>query len=177
MLESRKIRRRDRVKNLDFEERVVHISRVTKVVRGGRIFSFSALVIIGNKTSCFGIGMGKARDVSEAKRKAINDARNNLYYVYLTKNKTVPHEVRAKFGATRVLLRPAKPGTGIIAGGVMRMLFDCLGVKDVVAKIFGSCNHHNVVKATRDALVQLRSKKYFTLLRSKHDDVNDNDSQ
>jgi len=169
MFESKKIHRRDKVKNVEFEERVISVSRVVKVVKGGRIFSFSTLVVIGNKCGYFGIGLGKALEVSDAKRKAINDAKNNLYFVCLTKAKTVPHVVEAKFGATKVLARPAKPGTGIIAGNAMRMVCECVGIKDIVAKVIGSSNPHNVAKATRDALMQLKSSKYYTVvLGQKH---------
>lgn len=162
-LESRVVHRRDKIRNVEFEERLVKVSRVVKVVKGGRIFSFSALVVIGNKSGYFGIGLGKALAVNDAKRKAINDAKNNLCYICLTKAKTIPHEVEAKYGATKVVVRPAKPGTGIIAGGAMRMIFECLGVKDVVCKIISSTNPHNVSKAGRVALLKLKSHRYFNM--------------
>ena len=165
VLFSKKVHRRDRVRNVEFEERLLKLARVTKVVEGGRIFSFSSLIAIGNKSGYIGVGLGKSLDVNGAKRKAINDAKNNLYHIAMTKTKTIPHEVSAKFGGSRVLIKPAKPGTGVIAGGSMRSIFECLGLKDVVSKSFGSNNPYNVTIATIDALMKLKSDKFLKLFR------------
>jgi small subunit ribosomal protein S5 len=178
ILESKKVHRRDKVKNANFEEKVVSVSRVTKVTKGGRTFSFSALVVIGNNHGCFGVGLGKALEVSSAKKKAINDAKNNLFHACLTKSKTIPHVIKAKFGATTIIARPAKPGTGIIAGGAARLLFECVGIKDIVAKTIGSSNNHNVTKATQRALMTLRSRKYFEVfhgISAKEDSFSEDD--
>ncbi len=161
--ESSVVHRRDKIRNNSFEEKIAKIGRVSKVVKGGRRFSFASLVIIGNKNGYVGVGLGKANEVSKSREKAINSAKNNLFRICLTKAKTVPHEVSAKFCSTKVMIKPAKPGTGIIAGGAMRMIFECLGVRDVVAKIqSGSSNPHNVAKATISALMSLRSLKYYS---------------
>ena len=158
--------------NVEFEEKVLSIGRVTKVVKGGRIFSFSVLVVIGNKNGCFGIGLGKALEINEARKKAINNAKKNLYQIVLTKDKTIPHVVCAKYGSTNVVLRPATIGRGIIAGGAMRVILECLGVKDVVAKCIGSSNSCNLSYATVDALLKLKSVKYYSSLKSKRVDFN-----
>lgn len=152
--------------NIEFEEKILSISRVVKVVKGGRIFSFSVLVAIGSKNGCFGIGMGKALEINDARKKAINNAKKNLYQVVLTKDKTIPHVVEAKYGSTSVIIRPAKVGRGIIAGGAMRVILECLGVKDVVAKCFGSSNSYNLSYATTKALLQLKSAKYYSLIKN-----------
>ena len=128
--------------NIEFEEKVLSISRVVKVVKGGRIFSFSVLVVIGSKNGCFGIGLGKALEINDARKKAINNAKKNLYQIILTKDKTIPHVVSAKYGSTSVVIRPAKVGCGIIAGGALRVILEVLGVKDVVAKCIGSSNSY-----------------------------------
>ncbi len=163
-IESSKLHRRDKVRGIEFEEHIVSASRVCKVVKGGRIFSFSVLVVIGNKNGYVGIGLGKALEVSEARRKAINNAKNNLYYITLSKTKTIPHEVKGKFGASRVNIRPAKPGTGIIAGSVMRAAFESIGIKDIVAKSLNSSNPHNILKATIKALLLLKDEIYYKSL-------------
>ncbi|MBL0725708.1 MAG: 30S ribosomal protein S5 [Alphaproteobacteria bacterium] len=165
VLVSKKVHRRDRIRNVEFEERLLKLARVTKVVEGGRIFSFSALITIGNKNGCIGIGLGKSLDVNGAKRKAINDAKNNLYNIVVTKLNTIPHEVKASFGGAKVMIKPARPGTGIIAGGSMRLMFECLGLKDVIAKSFGSNNPYNVTKATINALMMLKSDKFLRMFR------------
>lgn len=167
VLISKKVHRRDRIRNVEFEERLLKMARVTKVVEGGRIFSFSALIVIGNKSGHIGVGLGKSLDVNGAKRKAINDAKNNLYNIVVTKTHTIPHEVNAQFGGARVMIKPAKPGTGIIAGGSMRLVFECLGLKDVVAKSFGSNNPYNVTRATVKALMMLKSNKFLRMFRDK----------
>ena len=146
-----------RVKSSDIElkDRLVSIQRVTKVTKGGRTFSFSAIVVVGNEKGVVGYGLGKAKEVTDAITKGIDDAKKNLIKVAVV-NGTVPHEQNGKYGGSRVLLRPASNGTGVIAGGAMRAVLESVGVTDVLAKSKGSSNPHNVVKATMDALVQLR---------------------
>ena len=165
MLVSRKVLNK-KFYNIEFEERVLYLGRVVKVVKGGRIFSFSVLVVIGSKNGCFGIGLGKALEISDARKKAINNAKKNLYQIVLTKDKTIPHVVQAKFGSTHVVIRPAKSGRGIIAGGAMRSIFECLGINDVVAKCIGSSNCYNLSYATVKALLKLKSSKYYSILKN-----------
>ena len=153
--------------NVEFEEKVLSISRVVKVVKGGRIFSFSVLVVIGNKNGCFGVGLGKSLEINDARKKAINNAKKNLYQIVLTKDKTVPHVVMAKSGATKIVIRPAQVGRGVIAGGAVRTILECLGVKDVVAKCIGSSNVYNLSSATVSALLNLKSSKYYYGLSKK----------
>jgi len=131
------------------------VNRVTKVTKGGRTFSFSAIVVVGNENGIVGHGLGKAKEVTEAISKGIDDAKKNLIKVPLV-NGTVPHIQEGRFGGARVFLKPAANGTGVIAGGAMRAVLESVGVKDVLAKCQGSSNPHNVVKATIEALVQLR---------------------
>jgi small subunit ribosomal protein S5 len=140
---------------LELKEKVVNIRRVTKVTKGGRTFSFSATVVIGNGEGIVGEGLGKAKEVQEAIQKAIDDAKKNLVNVPLFKG-TIPHLQHGKFGAAKVMLKPATPGTGVIAGGSMRAVLESAGIKDVLAKSLGSANPSNVIKATLDALSQLR---------------------
>ncbi|HAA01705.1 MAG: 30S ribosomal protein S5 [Flavobacteriales bacterium] len=146
-----------RVKATDIElkDRLVGVNRVTKVTKGGRTFSFSAIVVVGNENGIVGHGLGKAKEVTEAISKGIDDAKKNLIKVPIV-NGTVPHFQEGRFGGARVLLKPAASGTGVIAGGAMRSVLESVGVKDVLAKCQGSTNPHNVVKATIEALVQLR---------------------
>lgn len=140
-----------------FEEKIASIRRCTKVVKGGRNFSFSVVVIVGDKNGSVGIGLGRAREVTDAIRKGRLEAKKSMIKICLNKN-TIPHAVFTEFNASRVLIKPATKGTGIIAGGGVRMVFELLGVKDVLAKSFGSSNPINVTKATIEAVKLLSNK-------------------
>lgn len=147
----------NRVKSSDIElkDKLVAVNRVTKVTKGGRTFSFSAIVVVGDENGIVGHGLGKAKEVTEAITKGIDDAKKNLIKVPILRG-TVPHEQKGKFGGARILLKPASEGTGVIAGGAMRAVLESVGVHNVLAKSQGSSNPHNVVKATMDALSQMR---------------------
>tara|TARA_B100000508_G_C11465580_1_gene281947 strand:- start:16042 stop:16560 length:519 start_codon:yes stop_codon:yes gene_type:complete len=147
----------NRVKSADLElvDKLVGINRVTKVTKGGRTFSFSAIVVVGDENGIVGHGLGKANEVTEAISKGIDDAKKNLIRVPII-NDTVPHTQKGKYGGARVLLKPASNGTGVIAGGAMRAVLESVGIHNVLAKSQGSSNPHNVVKATIDALSQMR---------------------
>jgi len=140
---------------IEFKDRLVSIQRVTKVTKGGRTFSFSAIVVVGNENGVVGYGLGKAKEVTAAIAKGIDDAKKNLVKVPVLKG-TIPHEQYGKYSGALVFLKPASAGTGVIAGGAMRAVLESVGVKDVLAKSKGSSNPHSVVKATFDALTHLR---------------------
>ena len=153
--------------NKDFSEHLVTINRVAKVVKGGRRFGFAAIMIVGDNNGRVGYGTGKAKEVPEAVRKATEDAKTKMIRVHLKDNRTLHHDIVGRFGAGKVILRSASPGTGIIAGGPMRALFESLGIKDVVAKSTGSSNPHNMIKATFDAFKRSESPKSIASKRSK----------
>ena len=154
--------------NKEYSEHLVTINRVAKVVKGGRRFGFAAIMIVGDTMGKVGYGTGKAKEVPEAVRKATENAKNNMIKVHLKEKRTLYHDIVGKFGAGKVILRSAAPGTGIIAGGPMRALFESLGIKDVVAKSTGSSNPHNMIKATLDAFKKSESPKSVSSKRSKN---------
>ncbi len=159
--------RRDRTRTpSDMFEKVVFVNRCAKVVKGGRRFSFSALLVVGDNKGKVGVGFGKAREVAEAIRKATENAKKNLHNYHIGPS-TIPHEVTGAFGGGKVLLRPASLGTGLIAGGGVRAVLEAAGVKDILAKSMGSSNPANVVKATVDALSRLRTRSQILETRGK----------
>ena len=149
---------------LALEERVVQINRVAKVVKGGRRFSFSAVVVVGDGAGHVGAGLGKAGEVPEAIRKGVEDAKKNIIKIPMV-GTTIPHEVRVEFGASRVMLKPASQGTGVIAGGSVRAILEAAGVRDILSKIYGSTNPVNVTRATIEALRELHSAEELSARR------------
>jgi len=149
---------------IEFKDRLVAINRVTKVTKGGRTFTFAAIVVVGNENGVVGYGLGKAKEVTAAIAKGVDDAKKNLVKVPVLKG-TLPHEQIGKYSGAKVFLKPAAPGTGVIAGGAMRAVLESVGVRDVLAKSKGSSNPHSVVKATIDALMQLRDPNTVAQLR------------
>lgn len=150
---------------LDLKDRLVYINRVAKMVKGGRRFSFSSIVVVGDGNGHVGIGLGKANEVQDAISKGIDDAKKNVVRVSII-NGTIPHPIVGKFGASKVMLKPASPGTGLIAGGGIRAVLESAGVKDVLTKSIGSSNPHNVVKATMKALQSLIDPKTMAMRRN-----------
>ena len=158
----------ERVKpsGLELKDHLVGVQRVTKVTKGGRTFSFSAIVVVGNGDGVVGQGLGKSQDVASAIAKAIEDAKKNLVRIPII-NQTLPHEQKGKYGGARVFLRPASHGTGVIAGGPVRAVLEAAGVSNILTKCLGSHNPHNMVKATLDGLRRLRSPQKIAELRGK----------
>ena len=150
---------------IEFKDRLVAIKRVTKVTKGGRTFSFSAIVVVGNEDGVVGYGLGKAKEVTTAIAKGVDDAKKNLIKVPVLKG-TIPHQQEGKYSGALVLIKPAAPGTGVLAGGAMRAVLESVGITDVLAKSKGSSNPHSVVKATIDALVRLKDPFTVAQLRN-----------
>lgn len=164
---ARNVSPREGREDSELVEKLVSINRVAKVVKGGRRFGFAAVVVVGDGKGRVGHGSGKAREVPEAIRKATEQAKRSLVRVPLREGRTLHHDVIGRFGAGRVVVRSAAPGTGIIAGGPMRAIFECLGVQDVVAKSVGSTNPHNMIKATFDALDNIMAPRHVAAKRGK----------
>ncbi len=160
----------------ELRDRVVHLSRVAKVVKGGRRFSFSAIVVVGDGNGRVGYGLGKANEVPEAIRKGVERAKTSMVEIPIIKG-TIPHEILGKYGAARVLLKPAGSGTGVIAGGPVRAVIEAAGISDILTKCIGTNNPHNVVKATFDGLKSLRTNQQISKKLGKLDGSSDEDSE
>jgi len=156
----------DTNKNDGYQEKVVSVTRTAKVVKGGRVFGFAVLVVVGNGKGQFGFGRGKAREVQIAIQKAIEQARKNMFYVPLA-GTTIHHEITWSYGASKIFMKPASEGTGIIAGGAMRAVFEVLGVQNILAKSIGSTNPSNIVRATAEALTNIGTPDYVAAKRGK----------
>ena len=156
----------ERIKDEGWIEKTIQIRRVAKVVAGGRRFNFSALVVVGDGNGRVGVGLGKARQVPDAVRKAVDDAKKNIISIPII-NDTIPHEVIGHFGASKVLLKPASAGTGVIAGGTVRAVVEAAGIKNILTKSLGSSNPQNLVKAVIDGFLQLESPEYVAAKRGK----------
>lgn len=149
----------------ELEERVVYINRVSKVVKGGRRFGLTALVVVGDRNGHVGVGMGKSQEVPTAIKKGVEDAKKNMFSVPLTENKTLPHDIMGEYGSGRVLIRPAVPGTGVMAGGAVRAVMELAGVQDVITKSLGTSNAMNVVKAAAEGLKNMESPEQVAARR------------
>jgi len=160
-IQSKRVRSAD----AELQDRLVSVKRVTKVVKGGRRFSFSAVVVVGNNNGIVGYGLGKASEVTNAIAKGVEDAKKNLVKVNIHKG-TIPHDIEVKYKAAKIILKPAAPGTGVLAGGAMRAVLESAGIKDVLGKSIGSSNPHNVVKATIKALTLLKDPAHVARLRN-----------
>ena len=165
--DNRRRNKRDEEPENEFIDRLVHINRVAKTVKGGRNMSFAALVIVGDEKGRVGFGKGKAREVPEAIRKASEEAKKTMIRVPLREGRTLHHDVRGRHGAGKIVMRAAPPGTGVIAGGPMRAVLECLGVQDVVGKSLGTSNPYNMVRATFDGLKSMESPRTIANKRGK----------